>query len=104
MIVQINAQVYAYYEHYCPVYRIWINDNLFIEREYWVDCLSNLIEEEIFAELDVGEHTLTLEKAKPFPNAKIWIENIILTYDNNRKELNFPIQPQDKQIIKFKIE
>lgn len=103
MIVQINAQVYAYYEHQCPVYRFWINDNLYYEREFWVDCLSNFIEEEMFVELDVGEHTLIIEKLPTF-YGKIWIEKIILKYNGIVKEINLPIEPQDKQIIKFKIE
>jgi hypothetical protein len=104
MIVQINAHVYAYYEYECPVYRFWINDNLYNEREFWADCNTNYIEEEMFAELDSGEHTLTIQKVKPATYAKIWIEKIVLAYNETTKEINFPIHPEDKQIIKFKIE
>lgn len=103
-MIQINAHVYAYYEYQCPVYRFWINDNLYNEREFWVDCLTNYIEEEMHVELNVGEHTLTIEKIKPASHAKIWVEKLVLKYNDTKKEINFPIEPRDKQIIKFKIE
>jgi hypothetical protein len=104
MLVQINAHVYSYYEHQCPIYRFWINDNLYNEREFWTDCLTNYIEEEMHVELEPGEHIFTIEKIKPPAYSKIWVEKLILNYNGIIKEMNFPVKPQNKQIIKFKIE
>lgn len=103
MDVRFNLDLYAYYEYQTLVYRIWINDNLYNEREFWTDCLSNYIEEEMFADLKPGEHTLTLEKISP-SFGKIWTEKLVLNFNNFEKVLDFPINPQDKQIIKFTIE
>jgi hypothetical protein len=104
MIVQLIAHVYAYYEYECPIYRFWINDNLYNEREFWVDCNTTYIEEEMYAELEPGEHTITIEKVKPATYAKIWIEKLVIMCNESTKELNLSVQPQDKQIVKFKIE
>jgi hypothetical protein len=103
MDVRLNVEVYSYYEGKCPTYRIYVNDHLYNEREFWVDCLVNLIEEEIFVDIDYGKHTLTIEKIMP-PQAKIWVEKITLSYNNTIREISFPINPQDKQIIEFNIE
>lgn len=102
MEVKINADVYAYYEHQCPIYRIWVDDTLYNEREFWTDCLSNYIEEEIYVHLEAGEHTLTLERVTS-PAAKLWIEKMIIEYEDNREILNLGINPEDKQTIKFLI-
>lgn len=103
MLVQINLDVYAYYEQACPVYRIWVNDTLYNEREFWVDWQNNYIEEELHLELESGEHTLILEKVLSGATNKVWIEKIVFKYPNNCTTGTYPPDPQDKQIIKFKI-
>lgn len=102
MIVKINVDVYAYYEYQCPSYRIWVNDTLYNEREFWTDCLSNYIEEEMFVELNPGNHSITIEKISS-PLAKIWVEKVIVTCDTSTEIFNFGINPDDKQTIKFLI-
>ncbi len=104
MLVQINVDVYAYYEQACPVYRIWVNDTLYNEREHWVDWKYNYIEEELHVELEPGEHSLTIEKVISGATNKIWVERVIIKYPNNTNISEFPPAPQDKQIIKFKIQ
>lgn len=102
MEVKINVDVYAYYEHQCPIYRIWIDDTLYNEREFWTDCLSNYIEEEIYVNLDAGEHVLTVERITA-PAAKIWVEKVVISYEGKHEVLSFQVNPEDKQTIKFLI-
>lgn len=102
MEVKINADVYAYYEHQSPIYRIWVDDTLYNEREFWTDCLANYIEEEMYVDLEEGEHTLTLERVTA-PYAKLWIEKVVISYEENEEILKFEIDPQDKQTVKFLI-
>lgn len=104
MLVQINVDVYAYYEHTFPVYRIWVNDTLYNEREFWPDCLINYIEEEIHVELEKEENTLLIEKVSKDPKHKIWAEKVVIKYKNIIETKTFDLDPQDKQIIKFKIQ
>ena len=103
MEVKANLNVYAYYEDQSPVYRIWINDNLYTERTFWPDCLIEFIQEEMFFELNHGKHIITLEKITE-PTAKIWAEKLVIKYGMQENTFTFPINPQDKQIIKFIIE
>lgn len=103
MDIKINAEVYAYYENKPIVYRIWVNDQLYNEREFWVDCISHFIEEEVIVDLDVGMHELTIEKVKPDGLGKLWFENITVTLDENIYNIMSKINPQDKQTVKFKV-
>jgi hypothetical protein len=103
MLVQINVDVYAYYKHQPPIYRFWVNDTLYNEREFWVDCFANYIEEEMYVELELGKHTFLIEKVVPDIQSKIWIEKICIQYQNVENTMTFPIDPQDKQIINFEI-
>jgi hypothetical protein len=84
MIVKINADVYAYYEYQCPSYRIWVDDTLYNEREFWTDCLSNYIQEEMHVDLEPGMHSLTIEKISS-PHAKIWIEKAVVETENKNR-------------------
>ena len=102
MIVKINADVYAYYEYQCPSYRIWVDDTLYNEREFWTDCLSNYIQEEMHVDLEPGMHSLTIEKISS-PHAKIWIEKAVVETEKTTEIFNFAINPDDKQTIKFLI-
>lgn len=102
MDVKINADVCAYYEHQYPIYRIWVDDSLHIEREFWTDCLSNYIEEEIYVDIEPGTHTLTLERVT-VPQAKLWFEQVIVEHNNTKEIFHFGTVPQDKQTIKFLI-
>lgn len=102
MEVKISLDLYAYYEHRCPIYRVWVDDHLMNEREYWVDCLSNYIEEVLHLELEPGYHTLLVEKIT-VPQAKIWVEKAVIECGQSKEILSFGIRPQDKQTIKFLI-
>lgn len=102
MEVKISFNLYAYYEHQCPIYRIWVDDHLMNEREFWTDCLTNYIEEVLHLELDPGYHTLLVEKIT-VPQAKIWVEKLIIENGASTEILNLGIRPQDKQTIKFLI-
>lgn len=103
MEVKINAEVYAYYEHKPIVYRIWIDNQLYTEREYWVDCISHFIEEEMYVDLEVGLHELTIEKVKPDGLGKLWFENIAVQFNEHVYNIMSKINPQDKQTVKFKV-
>lgn len=103
MNILANLDIYAFYESSCPVFRIWINDNLYSEREFWADWTREYVEEAMSFELEPGEHTIILETIAS-PLSKIWAERLVLKYENTEKVLTFPLDPQHKQIIKFTIE
>ena len=103
MEVKAELDLYAYYENECPIYRVWINYTLYNERPYWIDCTREFIQELMFFELEPGEHTIVVEKISA-PAAKIWVERLNMKYKDRKLVFDFPINPQDKQIIKFTIE
>ena len=103
MLVKINVHVFAYYQDVCPAYRIWVNDTLYNERDFWPDWKINFIEEELYVEIEPGEHEIILEKVISGETNKIWIEKVVFEYPNNTVIGEFPPNPQDKQIVKFKI-
>lgn len=103
MEIQANLDLYAYYENACPNYRIWINDTLYNERQFWVNWTREYIEELMYFDLENGEHTIIIEKISAL-DAKLWAEKLIIKYKDRKKVFEFPINPQDKQIIKFTIE
>lgn len=103
MLVQLNLDIHAYYESTPPVYRIWINDTLYLEREYWIDWKATYIEEELHVDLEKGTHTILLEKIVTGATNKIWVEKMSYQYVGYLTTTIFGIDPQDKQIINFEI-
>jgi hypothetical protein len=103
MEVRIEAHVYSYYENKMPTYRIWVNDNLYTEREFWTNSLENFIIENIILEVEPGDHTITIEKVRPRHGEWVWIERMKMTYENTNVDSGFEIKKQNKQIINFKV-
>lgn len=103
MEVRIQAYVYAYYESNPPIYRIWVNDNLHTEREFWVDPTELVIVEQIIIDVEPGEHTLTIEKVQPRHGSWVWIERTVVTAGDNGYDSKYEIKKQNKQVINFKI-
>lgn len=103
MEVRIQAQVYSFYEHNVPTYRIWVDDNLYVEREFWPDPIAHFIEELLIVDVDPGKHTITLEKVRPRYREWAWIERVIITKDNNTQDIGLEIKKQDRQVIEFTV-
>lgn len=103
MEVRIEAHVYAFYEHNVPTYRIWVDDNLYTEREFWPDCNVSYIEEHLIVDVEPGKHTLKLEKIRPKNREWVWVERLVLTSDNKKQDIGLEITKQDKQIIEFTV-
>lgn len=103
MEVRIAAHVYSYYEHNAPTYRIWVNDNLYIEREFWTNPYENYVIENMIIDVEPGAHLLTIEKVRPRYGEWVWIERMLLTAKNYSSDMVFDIKKQDRQVIKFKI-
>lgn len=103
MEVRIKAHLCAFYQHVVPTYRIWVNDNLYTEREFWINPLEDMIVENIIVEIEPGEHTITLEKVRPRNREWVWIERLLIVAGNNNYDIGFELKKQDKQVIPFKI-
>lgn len=103
MEVKINLDVYAFYEDDVVVYRIWLDNHLFLERKFWIDCLHSYIEEELHADLEPGSHVIMLEKLKP-PLGKVWAEKLTVSYNDTKKNYNFEYSSLDKHLLEFTIE
>lgn len=102
MEVRITADVNAFFYDVNPTYRIWIDDVLYVERDFWLDWQTYFIREEIFIELEPGAHTLLLEKIRP-SGASIWIERFTFEQNTKTTSAECGINPQDKQTIQFNI-
>ena len=103
MEVRIQAHVYSFYEHNAPTYRIWVNDNLYTEREFWTNPYENYVIENLIIDVEPGIHTLTLEKVRPRYGEWVWIERTLIEFENNTVDNLYGIEKQDKQTINFKI-
>lgn len=103
MEVRIEAHVYAYYEQNIPTYRIWVNDNLYTEREYWPNCSINYIEEQMIIEVQPGKHKITLEKVRPKNAEWVWIERVIIYAEGNTQDIGLDLTKQDRQVIEFTV-
>jgi hypothetical protein len=61
--VRVLADVYCEWEGLSPIYRVYVNDELFTERTWiWTDCY---LEEILQIEADPGEYTLRWELVPP---------------------------------------
>ncbi len=105
MDIKLNLHVFSYYEFTVPTYRIWVNDYLYIEREFPkdIDMFRSYVNEQITVELGLGEHSIVLEKVRPKGNSYIWAEKLIVMYEKHLKEIGLDINLESKQIIKFKL-
>lgn len=104
MEVKISAHVYAYYEEIAPTYRIWVNNNLYLEREFWPNPLDHYIEEHMIVEIELGVHEIILEKIRPrHDNSCVWIERVCVSYENTMLDIGLDFSKNTKQVIHFKL-
>ena len=89
-----------------PTYRVWVNDNLYTEREFWVDFTHDMIVEHMTVDLDIGEQSVVkLEKIRPKSNSIVWISNLEVTYDKKNYIMKYERDTvlNDIQRISFEI-
>ena len=75
--MRILSQIDCTWEGLNPVYRVYVNDELFAERTWiWTDCS---LEEALQVEADVGTYTLRYELVTPHL-AQLHIGNLTVDY------------------------
>ena len=83
--VQVLSDVYCDWEGLEPVYRVYVNDELFTERTWtWTD---QHLEEMIPIEAEPGEYTISYELVPPHL-ASIHVENMRVDYGPGTVENN----------------
>jgi hypothetical protein len=71
--VRIKADVHCQWEGLDPIYRVYVNDELFVERTWrWND---SYLEEELQVEGNPGDYTLKYELVPPHL-AKLTVQNL----------------------------
>lgn len=58
---KLEVDVHAHWSDRPPVYRLYVNDEMFTERTFGWPAYQIYIKEHIFCELETGVHTLRLE-------------------------------------------
>lgn len=104
MLVKVNIDIYAAYERVPPTYRIWTNGALYLEREFWVDWVTNYIEEELHLEVEPGEQEILIEIVRPLTRNAIWMERVAIQVGENLRLIGYEPNPQRKHLIKFTID
>lgn len=61
MECKLEVDVHAHWNHLPPVYRLYLNDELFTERTFIWAAYQTYIKEHINCDLDHGVHVLRLE-------------------------------------------
>lgn len=84
-----------------PIYRLWIDHQLYIERKYPVDDSIDYVEELMIVELELGEHELKLEKIGH--QGQIFIDNLLIENKSYTTDLGLERSNDPIQIIKFNI-
>lgn len=100
MEIRINLQVYAYYDKDVPppTYRLWVNNLLFGERNYWIDFNEFIIDELIIVDLEPGEHFIKLEKVRPRNQGHIWYQSFKVFKEDTNEWLH-SIEIPTKDIV-----
>lgn len=59
--IKLEVDVHAHWNDEPPVYRIFVDEEMFIERTFGWPSFKNFIREHIFCNLDNGLHSVRLE-------------------------------------------
>ena len=81
-----------------PIYRIWIDDELMCERTFWLNPDEFLIQEDIFVEVDEGQHQLILESVDP-NLGKVWMDKVSIT--DTSSNATHDVKPHDPRFDRF---
>ncbi len=65
MHTKLEVDVYGHWSDNPPIYRIYVNDEMFTERTFGWPSYQNYITEHIYCDLDTGVHVLSLENLDP---------------------------------------
>lgn len=61
MHTKLEVNVYSHWSDKPPIYRIYIDDEMLVERTFGWPSYQNYITEHMYCDLDTGVHTLKLE-------------------------------------------
>lgn len=87
MHTKLEVDVYSHWSDNPPIYRIYVNNEMLVERTFGWPSYQNYITEHMYCDLDTGVHTLCLENLD----------------SNSRFELEFftvDKQPVNKNLLK----
>jgi hypothetical protein len=88
MHTKLEVDVYSHWSDNSPIYRIYINDEMLVERTFGWPSYQNYITEHMYCDLDTGVHTLSLENLDT--NSRFNLEHF--TVDKN---------PVNKNLLKI---
>ena len=84
MHTKLEVDVYSHWSDNPPVYRIFVNDEMLVERTFGWPSYQNYITEHMYCDLDTGVHTLCLESLDS--GSRFELENF--TVDKNTVNKN----------------
>ena len=61
-----------------PIYRLWVDDLLLSERDYWPNAASHHIQEVSHVMLAPGEHKIWLELVYSKSTGQVWFKHIVI--------------------------
>ena len=61
MHTKLEVDVYSHWSDNPPIYRIYVNNEMLVERTFGWPSYQNYITEHMYCDLDTGVHTLCLE-------------------------------------------
>jgi hypothetical protein len=76
-----------------PTYRIWVDDLLIVERDFWPDVNERVIREQIYLDLEAGEHTIKLENIPKKTVGKVWISECTVN------DISQPVLPSQIEFL-----
>lgn len=65
MHTKLEVDVYSHWSDHPPIYRIYVDGEMLVERTFGWPSYQNYIREHMYCDLDTGVHTLCLENLDP---------------------------------------
>lgn len=98
MICHIKVDVTCHWSDHAPIYRIYVDDDLIVERTFGWAGYNNYIRENIICELNSGIHNLKLENCSQ--TGSFVLENFTMEENPNPIHPNIGVDiPSQKTFI-----
>ncbi len=99
MHTKLEVDVYGHWSDNPPIYRIYVNNEMFAERTFGWPSYQNYITEHMYCDLDSGVHTLCLEnldtnsrfEINSFTVDKVSVNKNLLRINGSRIEWRFVV-------------
>jgi hypothetical protein len=85
MHAKLEVDVYSHWSDNPPIYRIYVDNEMLVERTFGWPSYQNYITEHMYCDLDTGVHTLCLENLDS--NSRFELENFTIDKNTVNKNL-----------------